>query len=120
MAERHYHIWYFRRGDNGTISSMLRHGDTYETRGRANYALRSANFATAGMVIRCDDYAFCRPLPDVSVKGFSVGGPVERTLQDLIDSPLSPSRDKSISPVRRQANVMKWLRDYDRRPDSPT
>ena len=87
MAERHYHIWYFRRGDNGTISSMLRHGDTYETRGSANYALRSDNFATAGMVIRCDDYAFCRPLPDVSVKGFSVGGPVERTLQDLIDNP---------------------------------
>ena len=105
--------WAFVRGPEGTIDSMRRGEEAYERRNDANGALRAwhrEKHVRPGMVLACDDGAFCEP-PRGTVKGFTIAGPVEVPLAKVIDGHVTMTR--SIRPSRRHVETMQVLSESD-------
>ena len=103
--ETHYHIWYYRRDQDGTIRSMERDDSTYPTRRKANYALSDGRqYWRAGQALECVDGAFCQPMPDEMVDRGVPFGPKYVGIQQLAD------QAKSIRPAAKHVKAMK-LRD---------
>lgn len=109
---RHYHIWYFERDDDGIIRRAVRTEDTYSIRGKANYELSDRRrYWTMGRVLACDDSAFCKPPPPVSVTGLSISGHrVTHTGDKVV------SDQKSIGPSRKQVLSAAAIEDYESDP----
>ena len=86
--DTHYHIWYYRRDQDGTIRSMERDDSTYPTRRKANYALSDGRqYWKAGQVLQCVVGAFCQPMPDEMVDRGVPFGPKYIGIEQLADQP---------------------------------
>ena len=105
--ETHYHIWYYRRANDGTIGFMERDDTVFPTRRKANYALSDRRqYWKAGQVLQCVDGAFCQPMPEEVVdRGMGeVFGPKYVAIEQLA------KQARSIRPAVKHVKAMK-LRD---------
>lgn len=110
---RHYHIWHFERDADGIIRRAVRDEETYETRGRANYALSDRRvYWSMGRVLACDDHAFCQPPPRVRVTGLSIFGQrVTKTGDKVVEE------QESIRPALKHVLAEAKIEEYGRDPD---
>ena len=108
MAGTHYHIWLYKRDEDGIIWSMERDDGQFDTRRKANYALEifRRQRSLAGQVLQCVDGAFCSPPPDWVVTGYTLAGPREVTAEYFIDD------TPSIRPSRKLVLGMESLEKY--------
>ncbi len=106
--DTHYHIWYYRRDQDGTIRSMERDDSTYPTRRKANYALSDGRqYWKAGQVLQCVVGAFCQPMPDEMVDRGVPFGPKYIGIEQLAD------QARSIRPAAKHVQAMKQLAELD-------
>ena len=106
--DTHYHIWYYRRDQGGTIRSMERDDSTYTTRRKANYALSDGRqYWKAGQVLQCVDGAFCQPMPDEMVDRGVPFGPKYVAIEQLAE------QAKSIRPAAKHVKAMKLRNELD-------
>ena len=106
--ETHCHIWYYRRGRDGTILSMARGDHVYPTRRKANYALSDGRqYWKAGQVLQCVGGAFCQPLPEEMADRGMPFGPKYVALEQLEE------QAKSIRPAVKHVRAMKHRDELD-------
>ena len=106
--ETHYHIWYYRRAPDWTISSMERDDTAYPTRRKANYALSDGRqYWKAGQVLQCVGGAFCQPVPEEMVDRGVPFGPKYVSIEQLAD------QAKSIRPAAKHVKAMKQREELD-------
>ena len=106
--DTHYHIWRYRRAQDGTIRSMERDEELYPTRRRANYALSDGRqYWNAGQVLQCVDGAFCRPMPEEMVDRGMPFGPRYVSVGQLAD------QARSIRPAAKHVKAMKEREELD-------
>ena len=106
--DTHYHIWYYRRAPDGTISSMERDDTAYPTRRKANYALSDGrHYWKAGQVLQCVDGTFCQPVPEEMVDRGMPFGSRYVSIGQLAD------QAKSIRPAAKHVKAMKEREELD-------
>ena len=106
--DTHYHIWYYRRDQDGTICSMERDDSTYPTRRKANYALSDGRqYWKAGQVLQCVDGAFCQPMPGEMVDRGVPYGPKYIGIEQLAD------QARSIRPAAKHVKAMRLREELD-------
>lgn len=108
--DTHYHIWHYRRADDGTIGFMERDNTVFSTRRKANYALSDRRqYWTAGQVLQCVDGAFCQPMPEEMVdRGMGeVFGPKYVSVEQL------QNQAKSIRPAAKRVKAMEQRDELD-------
>ena len=104
----HYHIWYYRRDQDGTIRSMERDDTVYPTRRRANYTLSDGRqYWKAGQVLQCVDGSFCQPMPEEMIDRGVPFGPKYVAIQQLAD------QAKSIRPAAKHVLAMRQRDELD-------
>ena len=103
----HYHIWQYRRAQDGTIRSMERDDVAYPNRRKANYALSDGRrYWKAGQVLQCVDGVFCQPMPEGMPDRGLPSGSKYMTVSQLAD------RAKSIRPSAKYVKAMKELDEH--------
>ena len=61
--DTHYHLWLYRRAEDGTIRSMERADKVCPTRPKANYTLSDVRqYWKADQVLQYVDGGFCQPM----------------------------------------------------------
>ena len=106
--DTHYHIWLYRRAEDGTIRSMERDDVVYPTRRRANYALSDGRmYWNAGQVLQCVDGAFCQPMPEEVVDRGVPFGPKYVAIEQLAD------QARSIRPAAKRVKAMEQREELD-------
>ena len=106
--DTHYHIWLYRRAEDGTIRSMERDDVVYPTRRRANYALSDGRmYWTAGQVLQCVDGAFCQPIPEEMVDRGLPFDPKYVAIEQLAD------QARSIRPAAKRVKAMEQRAELD-------
>ena len=106
--DTHYHIWLYRRAEDGTIRSMERDDVVYPTRRRANYALSDGRmYWNAGQVLQCVDGAFCQPMPEEMVDRGMPFGSKYVGIEQLAD------QARSIRPAAKRAKAMEQREELD-------
>ena len=124
--DRHYHVWLYERGEDGTISILRRADGRFEKRWQANAELNllvgrgsfSPVTQRSGQVLVCDG-SFCEATDDV-IDGFSIAGPSTIPVTNFIDR-----QTKSIRPNRKAALAAESLeagegKDFHRRAKGDT
>ena len=107
-VDTHYHIWYYRRAQDGTISSMERDDTTYPTRRKANYALSDGRqYWKAGQVLQCVDGTFCQPMPEEMIDRGLPFGPKYVSIEQLAE------QAKSIRPAVKHMKAMQVREELD-------
>ena len=112
MTDVHYQIWLYKRDPDGTIRSMERTNEQFETRRKANDGLQliRRRSSLAGQVLQCVDQAFCQPPPDLVVRGYSLAGPREVTAEYFIGDTTSIRSSKKI--VQSMKKLEEYVRYY--------
>ena len=106
--DTHYHIWLYRRAEDGTIRFMERDETPYTTRRKANYALSDGRqYWSAGQVLQCVGGAFCQPMPDEMVDRGMPFGPKYVAIEQLAE------QAKSIRPAAKHVKAMKLREELD-------
>ena len=106
--DTHYHIWLYRRAEDGTIRSMERDDVVYPTMRRANYALSDGRmYWNAGQVLQCVDGAFCQPMPEEMVDRGMPFGPKYVAIEQLAD------QARSIRPAAKRVKAMEQREQLD-------
>ena len=104
----HYHIWHYRRDQDGTIRCMERDETPYPTRRKANYALSDGRqYWKAGQVLQCLDGAFCQPLAEEIVDRSVPFGPKYVGIEQLAE------QARSIRPAAKRVKAMKLRQELD-------
>ena len=104
----HYHIWHYRRDEEGTIRSMERDDTAYPTRRKANYALSDGRqYWKGGQVLQCVDGAFCRPMPEEMEDRGIPFGPKYVALKQLAD------QARSIRPALKHVRARQQREELD-------
>ena len=106
--DTHYHSWYYRRAEDGTIRSMERDDTVYSTRRKANYVLSDGRqYWKAGQILQCTDGAFCQPMPDEMVDRGMPFGPKYVAIEQLAE------QAKSIRPAAKHVKAMRQRDELD-------
>ena len=106
--DTHYHIWLYRRAEDGTIRFTERDETPYTTRRKANYALSDGRqYWSAGQVLQCVGGAFCQPMPDEMVDRGMPFGPKYVAIEQLAE------QAKSIRPAAKHVKAMKLREELD-------
>ena len=106
--DTHYHIWYYRLSQDGTIRSMEGDDTVFPTRRKANYALSyRRQYWNAGQVLQCVDGAFCQPIPKEMVDRGMPFGPKYVSIEQI------ENQAESIRPAAKRVKAMKQRDELD-------